>query len=233
MNNLMTKSFLSYADLKKAAFKDLEAGSGGGNDDCTEIEICRVDESLRPFFAEAELVKEEISSIRNLLSLLEAENLESKAAHKPEVAHAARDRINGHIVEVLNRARHIRERLEAMDRANVANRRLSGCREGTPVDRTRTSVTNGLRKKLKELMMDFQKLRQRMMADYREEVERRYFTLTGELPQEEAVEKMIEEGTSEEMLKRAVAGDRKQKVVETVHEIQDRHDAAKEVEKPP
>ncbi|MCI62113.1 syntaxin-related protein knolle-like, partial [Trifolium medium] len=44
-----------------------------------------------------------------------------------------------------------------MDRANDANRRLSGLKDGSPaIYRTRIAVTNGLRKKLKELMMEFQ-----------------------------------------------------------------------------
>ncbi|KAK8965117.1 Syntaxin-related protein KNOLLE [Platanthera guangdongensis] len=207
MNSLLTKSFLSYADLKKEA--DLEAG--GEESPAVGIEMGKTqDESLGAFFEEAGRVKEEMASIRGLLSLLETANEESKLARKPEVSRAVRDRVNAHITEVLRSARRIRERLEGMDRANAVNRRLSGCREGTPVDRTRSSVTNGLRKKLKELMMDFQGLRQRMMSDYRHEVERRYFAETGEVPSEAAVEKMISQGKSE---------------------TQDRHDAAKEVER--
>ena len=62
--------------------------------------------------------------------------------------------------------REHRARLESLDRANAAQRRLpAGCREGTPLDRTRTAVTAGLRKKLKDLMLDFQALRQRMMSE--------------------------------------------------------------------
>jgi syntaxin 1B/2/3 len=91
-----------------------------------------------------------------------------------------------------------------MDRSNAINRRLSGCREGTPADRTRTSVTNGLRKKLREMMMDFQALRQKMMAEYKETVERRYYTITGEVPEEVVIERIISEGQSEELLKTAI-----------------------------
>ncbi|KAG0497268.1 hypothetical protein HPP92_001959 [Vanilla planifolia] len=80
------------------------------------------------------------------------------------------------------------------------------------------------------MMMEFQELRQRMMADCREAVERRYFALTGELPPEEVVENMIAEGKSEEVLNRAVVGNRSL-VLETAHEIQSQHDTAKEVER--
>ncbi|KAK8921425.1 Syntaxin-related protein KNOLLE [Platanthera zijinensis] len=209
MNNLLTRSFLSYADLKKEAAKDLEAG----REDPPEIgiEMSKTDESLRQFFVEAGLVKEEMTSIRDLLSLLETANEESKLAHKPEALCALRDCMNAHITEFLKSARRIRERLEGLDHATAVNRCLSGCREGSPVDQTRSSVTNGLRKKLKELMTDFQGLRQRMMTDYRQD-----FAETGEVPLEAAAEKMISEGKS-------VA-------LSSAHEIRDQHKAAKEVE---
>ncbi|XP_008808764.2 syntaxin-related protein KNOLLE isoform X2 [Phoenix dactylifera] len=189
------------------------------------------DENLRRFFEEAGLVREEMGSIRDLLARLQDANEESKSLHKPEALRCLRDRINADIVQVLKKARAIRARLEAMDRSNAANRRLSGCREGTPVDRTRTSVTNGLRKKLKELMMDFQGLRQRIMAEYNETVERRYFTVTGEVPDEDMIEKIISNGESEELLKKAIMEHGRGKVLATLHEIQDRHDAAKEMER--
>ncbi|CAL9779768.1 unnamed protein product, partial [Musa acuminata subsp. burmannicoides] len=229
MNDLMTKSFYSYADLKKEALKDLE--SGAADDVAIEMAAGDADGHLRHFFEEAGLAKEEMAAIRDLLARLQAANEESKSLHQPEALRGLRDRINADIVRVLKTARGIRGRLEAMDRSNAVNRRLSGCREGTPVDRTRTAVTNGLRIKLKELMMEFQALRQRMMAEYRETVERRYFTVTGEAPEEEVIERIIANGESEGMVKKAMLEHGRGKVLATVHEIQDRHDAAKEVER--
>ncbi|XLR11989.1 hypothetical protein HN51_048701 [Arachis hypogaea] len=112
-------------------------------------------------------------------------------------------------------------------------RRLSGLKDGTTtaIYRTRIVVTNGLWKKLKELMMEFQGLRQRMMTEYKETVERRYFTVTGEYPDEEVIEKIISNGEEEEFLGKAIGEHGMGKVMETVVEIQDRHDAAKEIEK--
>ncbi|XP_074558035.1 syntaxin-111-like [Curcuma longa] len=230
MNNLITKSFYSYADLKKEALKDLESG-GSEVEASIEMAATGADGHLYQFFEEAEVVKEEMASIRNLLERLQAANEESKSTHKPEALLRLRDRINGDIVQVLKTARAIRGRLESMDRSNDANRRLSGCREGTPVDRTRTAVTNGLRKKLKEIMMEFQALRQRMMAEYRETVERRYFTLTGETASEEVIERIIAGGESEGMMRKAVLEQGRGTVAAAIQEIQDRHDAAKEVER--
>ncbi|KAA8548763.1 hypothetical protein F0562_000447 [Nyssa sinensis] len=232
MNDLMTKSFTSYVDLKKEAMKDLEAGP----DFDLEMAVVptQMDRNLSAFLEEAEKVKAEMGLIRDILSRLHEANDESKSLHKPEALKSLRNRINGDVVTVLKKARTIRSQLEDMDRANATNRRLSGCREGTPVDRTRCAVTNGLRKKLKELMMDFQVLRQRMMAEYKETVGRQYFNVTGEYPDEEVIEKIISADGGrggEEFLSRAIQEHGRGKVLETVVEIQDRHDAAKEIER--
>uniref|UniRef100_A0A0D9VYQ2 t-SNARE coiled-coil homology domain-containing protein n=1 Tax=Leersia perrieri TaxID=77586 RepID=A0A0D9VYQ2_9ORYZ len=228
MNNLMTKSFMSYVDLKKEAMKDLEAGGGG-----VELpEMGVTDERLKGFFQETEAVEEEMAAIRDALARLNAANEEGKSVHQPDALRALRGRVNADIIAVLRRARDIRARLEAMDRANAAQRRLSaGCREGTPLDRTRTALTAALRKRLKDLMLDFQALRQRIMSEYKDTVERRYYTLTGEVPDEEVIERIISEGRSEELLCAAVAEHGKGAVLATVNEIQDRHDAAREVER--
>ncbi|KAK9147192.1 hypothetical protein Scep_005949 [Stephania cephalantha] len=232
MNDLMTKSFTSYVDLKKEAMKDdLEAGDGVEMSTATH----HMDPNLAQFLDEAERVKEEMGSIRQLLGRLHESNEESKSLHKPEPLKALRNRINSDIVSVLKKARGIRSHIEDMDRANEANRRLSGYKAGTPIDRARTAVTNGLRKKLKEMMMDFQVLRQKMMAEYKEMVGRRYFTVTGEQPDEEMIDRIISNGGAsggaEDFLERAIQEHGRGKVLETVVEIQDRHAAAKEVEK--
>lgn len=223
----MTKSFTSYVDLKKAAMKDVDLEAG---DLQMASSTTPMDSDLGLFLEEAEKVKKEMALLRDILSRLQQANEESKSLHKPEALKSLRNRINADILTVLKKARTIRSQLEEMDRANVANRRLSGYKEGTPIYRTRVAVTNGLRKKLKELMMDFQALRQRMMSEYNDTVGRRYFTVTGENPDEEIIDKIISNG-GEEFLGRAIQEHGRGKVLETVVEIQDRHDTAKEIEK--
>ncbi|XP_074281602.1 syntaxin-related protein KNOLLE-like [Silene latifolia] len=225
MNDLMTKSFLSYIDLKKAASKDeesdLEMGTGGAN----------LDPKMEAFLEEAEKVKAEMSSISDILMGIEAANSESKSLHKADALKAVRGRINADIVSVLKKAKGIKSRLEIMDQATVANRRLSADL-GTPVDRTRTCVTNGLRKKLKELMMEFQALRQRMMSEYKETVSKCVYTVTGEHPNDEAIEKIISNGVGEgEIMSHAIQEHGRGKVLDTLYEIQGRYDAAKEIER--
>ncbi|KAG2320111.1 hypothetical protein Bca4012_053580 [Brassica carinata] len=222
MNDLMTKSFTSYVDLKKAAMKDLEAGPD------PDLEMSnRTDENLSSFLEEAEKVKSEMALIDATLSRISQYNDESRSAHKSESVKSLRDKISSEIVSGLRKAKSIKSTLEEMDRANREIKRLSG----TPVYRSRVAVTNGLRKRLKEVMMEFQGLRQRMMSEYKETVERRYFTVTGERPDEEMIEKIISSSGGEEFLTRAIQEHGRGKVLETVVEIQDRYDAAKEIEK--
>ncbi|RZC83769.1 hypothetical protein C5167_046563 [Papaver somniferum] len=229
MNDLMTKSFANYVDLKKAALKDLEAGP-----DFDNVEMSgnpQMDPNFSDFLAEAEKVKEEMSLIREILGTIQEAHEESKSLHKSDALKAVRHRINTDILNVLKKAKIIRSRIEDLDRATIANRRLSGYAAGTPLDRARTSVTNGLRQKLKVLMMEFQDLRQKIMSEHKDTVGRRYFTVTGEYPEEEVIEKIISNNGGEDFLQRAVQEHGKGKVLETVVEIKDRHEAAKEIEK--
>ncbi|WOL00871.1 syntaxin-related protein KNOLLE [Canna indica] len=129
------------------------------------------------------------------------------------------DRINADIVQVLKTAHSIRSRLEAMDGSNAANWCLSGCCEGTLIDRTRIVISNRLRKKLKEMMMDFQAMQQQMMVEYRETVERRYFTVMGEAAAEEVIERIITNSESEGMVKTTILEYGPGKVVEMVQAI--------------
>ena len=69
------------------------------------------------------------------------------------------------------------------------------------------------------------------MAEYKETVERRYYTVTGEKADEETIDHIIETGESENMLQRAIQEQGKGQIIEVIREIQERHDTVKEIEK--
>ncbi|KAL8540215.1 hypothetical protein ACS0TY_001698 [Phlomoides rotata] len=188
MNDLMTKSFLSYVDLKKQAKKDLETGP--------DIEMGQLDPSeernLSKFFEEVGAIKAEMEEITNLLLDLQNLNEESKSAQSSKILRGLRDQINSDNVMILRKAKIIKTRLELLDKSNISNR--AEYREGSHIDRTRMGVTNGLRVKLKEMMNDFQFLREKIVAEYKEGLKRKYHDATGEQPSDEMVEKMISEG---------------------------------------
>ncbi|PKU68519.1 syntaxin-related protein KNOLLE-like [Dendrobium catenatum] len=117
MKNLVTRSFLSYADLNKEAMKDIEAGGGDENQDERQM----TDESLRVFYQEVELLEEEMASIRKLLAFLKATNKDSMSADR-------------HILKVVKISLGIRGRIDDVKRSNAANGRLPCCSEGTSVN---------------------------------------------------------------------------------------------------
>lgn len=188
MNDLMTQSFLSYVELKKQAKMDLEADI-----DFEEGQFNRTEEeNLSQFFQEVDLIKAEMEEITNLLFDLQHLNEERKSTHSAKVLHGLRDRMESDMVAVLRKAKIVKAKLEAVDRSNLTNRTVSDAyREGSPVDRTRMSVIHGLRVKLRDMMNDFQSLREKILFDHKEDLRRRYYTATGDLPSEDIIEKMI------------------------------------------
>ncbi|KAJ7295877.1 hypothetical protein O6H91_09G075200 [Diphasiastrum complanatum] len=230
MNDLLSRSFSggrprTYVDLKRDALREIEEGP------LTEMSDMNSERNLALFFEEVEDIKSGMDKVKQILMKLQDANEESKTVHKAQAMKALRDRMDYDVGQVLKMAKSIKGKLEELDRANIANRRLVGCGEGSPTDRTRTSITSTLRKKLKDLMGDFQFLRQRMVGEYRETIERRYYTVTGQHPDDETIEQIIETGESENFLQKAIQEQGRGQVIETIREIQERHDAVKEIEK--
>ncbi|KAL5730057.1 hypothetical protein ACHQM5_002930 [Ranunculus cassubicifolius] len=218
MNDLFSSSFKKYTDLKRQVeLDDLEAGEGGVN--------------LDKFFQDVENVKEDMQTVVNLYKKLQQSNEETKTAHSAKTMKALRSRMDGDVEQVLKRVKIIKGKLEALDKSNIAARKLPGCGPGSSADRTRTSVVGGLGKKLKDMMDDFQGFRAKMSAEYKETVERRYFTITGEKADEQTIENLIESGESENFVQKAIQEQGRGQIMDTISEIQERHDAIKEIEK--
>ncbi|KAJ8767854.1 hypothetical protein K2173_020794 [Erythroxylum novogranatense] len=191
MNDLMTQSFLSYVELKKQAQKDLEME--------LDVESGRLNPTDYPnlgqFFQEANGITLEMEEITNLLFNLQTLNEETKFVHSAKVLRGLRDQIESDIVAVLRKARVVKARLESLDRSNISNRKISELyREGSHIDRTRTSVTSGMRVKLRQLMNEFQVLREKIVTDFRNDLKKRYYNVTGKEPSEDMIEKMISGG---------------------------------------
>lgn len=180
MNDLMTKSFLSYVELKKQAQEDLEMG----------VELSQKDEeNLATFFNQVESIKSDMQEITHLLLDLQTLNEETKSTHSAKILRGLRDRMDSDMVAVVRKTKTVKASLDALDKSNVANRRAYA--EGSAVDRTRVSTTNGLRVKLGDTMRGFQALREKIMADYKDGLRRRYYNATGEHPSEEVIEEMV------------------------------------------
>ncbi|XP_073128990.1 syntaxin-112-like [Henckelia pumila] len=219
MNDLMTKSFLSYVELKKQGQLDLEEDR--------DIEIGRLNRTdeanLSQFFQEVEAIKNDMEEITNLLIDLRALDDETKSAYSAKILRGLRDRMDSDMVDVLRKAQVLKARLEALDKSNISNRRISvRYVEGSAVDRTRILTTNGLRAKLKDIMNGFQNLREKIRLDYKESLKRKYYNATGEYPSEEVVEKMISGNGSVEIF---------QPKTEAHLENKERHEGVMDIQK--
>jgi len=190
MNDLLSKSFgkkssRNYVGLKRDAFRrdddnGVETPTTGGE---REMEVLGAGgRDTTQFFQEVGEMKTEMERIKEFLTKIQGMNEESKMLHQAQAMSVLRDRMDADIAQVTKIARSLKAKLENLDRANAANRRMPGCEPGSTTDRTRTSITSTLRKKLKDLMGDFQLLRQRMMGDYRQTVERRSVSATPQFP---------------------------------------------------
>ncbi|KAJ7976218.1 putative Syntaxin [Quillaja saponaria] len=187
--------------------------------------------NLDKFFEEVESVKKELKELERLKQSLDSSHEQSKTLHNAKAVKELRSRMDADVAMALKKAKLIKVRLEALDRSNEAHLKLAGCGPGSSSDRTRSSVVNGLRKRLKESMDSFNNLRQKISSEYRETIQRRYFTVTGENPDEKTIDVLISTGESETFLQKAIQQQGRASIVDTIHEIQERNDAVREIEK--
>lgn len=218
MNDLFSGSFSRFRSEEQSPPADIEMGNTGGV-------------NLDKFFEDVEAIKDELRDLETLYSQLQSAHEQSKTLHNAKAVKELRSKMDNDVGSSLKKAKFIKVRLEALDRSNAANRSIPGCGPGSSSDRTRTSVVNGLRKKLHDQMNLFNDLRQKMASEYRETVQRRYFTVTGEKPDENVLDSLISTGQSETFLQKAIQQQGRGQVMDTIMEIQERHDAVKEIEK--
>ncbi|KAH7675672.1 syntaxin 1B/2/3 protein [Dioscorea alata] len=186
---------------------------------------------MEDFFKKVNEVEKLMEKVSKQLQKLQDANEESKSVTKASAMKVIKQRMEKDVDEVGKIARNIKTKLEEIDRDNLANRQKPGCEKGTGVDRSRTAMTASLKKKLKERMNDFQKLRETIQNEYREVVERRVYTVTGNQPTDEMIDDLIETGNSERILQKAIQEMGRGQVMDTLKEIQERHDTVKEIER--
>ncbi|XP_065624706.1 syntaxin-132-like, partial [Quercus suber] len=223
MNDLLTDSFVSDAKGQPSRENDIEMGMRvpGSNPDL----------GMGAFNKQIQETEKQVEKLSGLLKQLKDANEESKAVTKASAMKGNKKRMEKDIDEVGKIARNVKGKLEAISKDNISNRQKPGCEKGTGVDRARMNMTNALMKKFKELMIEFQTLRQRIQDEYREVVERRVMTVTGTRPDDETIDHLIETGNSEQIFQKAMQEAGRGQVLNTVEEIQERHDVVKEIEK--
>ncbi|KAG2267901.1 hypothetical protein Bca52824_062456 [Brassica carinata] len=160
----------------------------------SDVEAGQETMNLDKFFEDVENVKDDMKGVETLYKKLQDSNEECQTVHNAKKVKELRAKMDADVGQVLKRVKIIKQK-------------------------TRSSVVSGLGKKLKDLMDSFQSLRARMNDEYKETVERRYFTITGEKADEQTIDNLIasEQGRGQ--------------IMDTISEIQERHDAVKEIEK--
>jgi len=218
MNDLLKGSF-ELPRGQSSREGDVELGEQGG------------DQGLEDFFKKVQEIDKQYEKLNKLLKKLQAAHEESKAVTKAPAMKAIKKKMEKDVDEVGSIARFIKGKLEELDRENLANRQKPGCAKGSAVDRSRTSTTLSLKKKLKDKMSEFQVLRENIQQEYREVVERRVFTVTGQRADEDTIDELIETGDSEQIFQKAIQEQGRGQVMDTLAEIQERHDAVRDLQK--
>ncbi len=217
-------SFRSFSTKKKTKESfDIEAP--------IEVEKNTSDADMDQFYAQVALIKALMGDIKEYQKRLEMNNEKTKVAVRTAEVHELREQMQHDANTISKEAEEIKGHLKKLDAENAQALKKKGCGRGSASERTRTAITGALKKKLKELMGEFQDLRVRLQNDYKETVERRVYTVTGEHATEEQIEHMIDEGEGEMIFQKAIMEQGKGYVMDTLAEIRERRDAVLELEK--
>ncbi|KAI3824699.1 hypothetical protein L1987_06168 [Smallanthus sonchifolius] len=216
MSDLFSHSFRQYQDLKRQAHvDDMEVGGGVGNKTIV----------LDKFFHDVENVKEK------LYKKVQESNEESKMVQNARKMKLLRSKMGLEFTNLLTTVKIMKGKLETLDKSIVEHRKIPGYGLGSSVDQTHNSVVTSLSKKLKVMMGDFQELRAQINDEYRETIGRSYFTIIGEKANDELIHNLISTGSSEDFMQKAIQDQGREQIMDTISEIQERHDAFIEIEK--
>ncbi|ONM33550.1 Syntaxin-132 [Zea mays] len=234
MRNLLTDSFELGKRGQSSGNVDIELGLQG---DLTSS----AQPGFEGFYEQVKEVESLLNTLTKLLKDLQPtskdcqftqnSNEESKVVTKASAMKEVKKRMEKDVNEVTKIARLAKSKVEQLNKDNAVNRGKPGFGKGSGVDRSRTTTTVALTKKLRERILEFQTLREEIQQEYRDVVERRVFTVTGERADEETIDKLIETGDGEQIFQRAIQEQGRGRVLDTLQEIQERHDTVKEIER--
>ncbi|KQJ86499.1 syntaxin-132 [Brachypodium distachyon] len=224
MRNLLSDSFEISKGEQAPGNVDIELGLQGDTASSAQP-------GFKGFFEQVREIEKLLETLTKLLKDLQNSNEESKVVTKPATMKEIKKRMEKDVNEVTKVARLAKSKLEQLNKENLANREKPGFGKGSGVDRSRTTTTVALTKRLRERISEFQALREVIQTEYKEVVERRVFTVTGERADEETIDRLIETGDSEQIFQRAIQEQGRGRVLDTLQEIQERHDIVKEIEK--
>eukprot|EP01024_Parvocaulis_polyphysoides_P073207 TRINITY_DN9403_c0_g1_i1.p1 TRINITY_DN9403_c0_g1~~TRINITY_DN9403_c0_g1_i1.p1 ORF type:complete len:305 (-),score=61.63 TRINITY_DN9403_c0_g1_i1:159-1073(-) len=211
---------------------EVKNGGGIGEDDVT-VEVVNGDEAggggdLGEFFSQVAKIKTKLGEIDQTHRQLLESHERSKTVTRSEEMKKVREQMHYDTEQVKKHGHAVKNMLDVLDQMNQEALRKKGQGAGSSSERTRTSISAGLKKKLKDQMDNFQKLRSLIQSEYRDVVERRVYTVTGQRGSEQEIDNLIESGQSDQLFRQALLSGNK--VADTVAEIEERHKAVRELE---
>ncbi|CAL0326703.1 unnamed protein product [Lupinus luteus] len=222
-------------DLLSSSFSGFQSSPDNNNNNNHVIEMAETTLSQSPnlekFFTQVETVKQELKELELQHNNLKSSHELSKTLHSVKAVKDLRSSMDADVSLALKKAKIIKSGLEALDKSNEVSRSLPGLGIGSSSDRTRTSVVSGLRKNLKDMMERFNSLREQISSEYRETVQRRYYTVTGDKADDKTIDLLISTGESETFLQKAIQEQGRATIIDTIQEIEERHGAVKEIER--
>ena len=186
-------------------------GKDGGGDD------------LGGFFQEVALAKKLMNNIKRDLQRIRELHEQSKTMTNVQEIKEQREEIQGRVDAIAGQARGVKVRLEAMEVE-------SGLSASSSEARTRESIKASLHKRLKGLMGEYADLREQLRTEYVEVVSRKMFTVTGEKPDTDAVERMIESGESEAIFQKATLTSGRGHIMSVLEDVVEQKDAILQLE---
>lgn len=192
---------------------------------------------------------EEVGSIKEMINYIGSQALskikklheKSKKATKTSTVKKIREQMRVEMASVSKQAGDAKKRIQQLhddtDESGAAaddddeDNGGSSTQDNDASHRMKRSILMALEKKLKSIMQEFSIMRDQFQEDYKEVVERRYYTITGEQPDEEVVDQLLETGDGETIFQQAIESQGRGQIMDTIVEIQERHDAVMEVEK--
>lgn len=203
--------------------RDIEAGPN-------TVTPAGTSEDMQKFFAMVEDIKNDMTSIREKQITLKEAHERSKTVTRSVEMKNLREQMQEDINTVSKQAHQIKSKLEALDKSNQESLKKKDCEAGSSTERMRTSITAGLKKRLKDLMSEFTELRKRVQKEYREVVERRVRAVTGKHASEDEIDRIIETGEGETVFQQAFLDQGKGKAMDTLLEIRERQKAVRDLE---
>lgn len=152
--------------------------------------------SLAKYFGNVEAITEELNKVEQLKQSLKRSHEQGKTLHNGKAMEDLRFSMEAEVALALETAKFVRFQLEALERANADHRSLPGRGPGSSSDRSRTSVVISLWKKLKDSLDGFNELRHQINTEHRETVQRQYFTVTGNNPDDSTLDLLISSGNT-------------------------------------